>query len=49
MPNGKPTTVSFISPAKNTRKKSKCLKSFKVKKKIKIKGKLNEKKSNLNN
>ena len=42
-PRGRPTTVSLNNPAMNTRIQSKCLKSFKVKKKIKINGKLKEK------
>tara|TARA_B100000401_G_C52220148_1_gene445648 strand:- start:138 stop:302 length:165 start_codon:yes stop_codon:yes gene_type:complete len=42
-PKGKPTTVSLINPAMKTSRLSKCLKSFNVKKKIRIKGKLKEK------
>tara|TARA_B100001057_G_scaffold432192_1_gene460164 strand:+ start:293 stop:469 length:177 start_codon:yes stop_codon:yes gene_type:complete len=45
IPRGNPTTVSLINPAKKTKRKSKFFKSFNVKKKIKIKGKLKEKKS----
>ena len=42
-PKGKPTTVSLINPAMKTSRLSKCLKSFNVKKKIRIKGKLKRK------
>ena len=43
MPKGKPITVSLINPAKKTNKKSNLRYSLRVKKKISMNGKLNEK------